>query len=292
MGYTTDFKGKISINPPLSEKERDYINAFSASRRVNRHSGPYFVEDTYSGHLFLQGATQDTQEVKAFKQKMVKDIIDNNNPPEGQPGLWCQWVASADGKYLHWDGGEKFYAADQWMAYLVHHFIGPDPIAKVVDAQMSFLQPHKLHGTIYAIGEEQTEGIWQLQVHKDGRVYVTTGTWTDEQLKVIEQTHLEFNLKYEAFVKRIERMHSKNPMKMMEYFDKQHRKVLRPLFAALKDPNAIKWDEPELITPGMSQQQQQHVQAKKELQILEGHVGDPHAVVESKVRRKKTFGSL
>ena len=39
-----------------------------------------------------------------------------------QPGLWCQWVVSDDGKYLEWDGGEKFYNYVDWLKYLIRHF--------------------------------------------------------------------------------------------------------------------------------------------------------------------------
>ena len=52
-------------------------------------------------------------------------IINYNQPAENQPGLWCQWVITDDGKYLEWDGGEKFYNYVEWLVYLIYHFIEP-----------------------------------------------------------------------------------------------------------------------------------------------------------------------
>ena len=36
MGYHTDFEGSLRISRPLTEKERDYINLISNTRRMRR----------------------------------------------------------------------------------------------------------------------------------------------------------------------------------------------------------------------------------------------------------------
>jgi len=113
MGYTTEFEGMVKIEPPLNEQERKFLEKFSDTRRMNRKKGPYYVDNTG-----LSG--QDDE----------PDIIDYNEPPKGQPGLWCQWVPTKDGQYIVWDGGEKFYHSPEWMEYLIKHFIGTNPIAK------------------------------------------------------------------------------------------------------------------------------------------------------------------
>ena len=48
-----------------------------------------------------------------------------NDPPAGQPGLWCQWVISGDGTGLEWDYGEKFYEFERWLEYIQVHFLTP-----------------------------------------------------------------------------------------------------------------------------------------------------------------------
>lgn len=148
MGYTTTFEGRVAVVPPLSKEEIDFLNKFAATRRMNRTKGPYFVDG--SGPA---GQGNDP------------DIRDHNAPPQGQPGLWCQWVPTEDGAAIEWDGGEKFYDPVEWMAYLIEHFIGSAPQAK---AQLPFLQPHTLNGVIEAEGEESGD-IWRLIV-KDNEV--------------------------------------------------------------------------------------------------------------------------
>jgi len=49
-------------------------------------------------------------------------IVNYNQPPSGQPGLWCQWTTNSRGTRLEWDGGEKFYSYVEWLEYLIEHF--------------------------------------------------------------------------------------------------------------------------------------------------------------------------
>ena len=143
MGYTTDFDGQVEIKPPLNKKEVEYINKFADTRRMNRKSGAYFVDgDGFRG------------------QDGDADVIDHNCPPAGQPSLWCQWVATEDGKYLEWDGGEKFYSSEEWMQYLIKHFLGTNPRAQ---KELPFLKGHTLNGTIDADGEDGNDH-WRIIV--------------------------------------------------------------------------------------------------------------------------------
>ena len=147
MGYTTEFYGQVSIDPPLNETEIKYINKFAETRRMDRENGPYFV-----------GGTGD------FGQGHDADIRDHNRPPEGQPGLWCQWIATEDGEYIEWDGGEKFYNAAEWMQYIIDHFVGENPLAKLNQpGYFNFLQGHKVNGEIFAEGEESGDH-WKIIV--------------------------------------------------------------------------------------------------------------------------------
>lgn len=145
MGYTTEFSGCVRIDPPLNQEEIDYLNKFSGTRRMDRSSGPYFVDgDGFAG----QGDGPDT-------------IYNYNKPPKGQPGLWCNWEPSEDGKYIRWNGGEKFYESDAWMDYLITHFLRPGARAK---SKLPFLQAnHICNGEILAQGEDLHDR-WKLIV--------------------------------------------------------------------------------------------------------------------------------
>lgn len=147
MGYTTEFEGSVSIDPPLNQQEVEFLVKFSNSRRMNRKNGPYFVDG--SG---WHGQGQDD------------DIIDYNDPPEGQPGLWCKWIPNTDGTAIVWTGAEKFYSSFEWMEYIIDHFLAPNAIAK---DQLPFLQAnHIVNGEIYAQGEEHDD-TWKLVVENN-----------------------------------------------------------------------------------------------------------------------------
>lgn len=144
MGYTTEFKGHVTIVPPLNVEELTFLKKFNETRRMNRTKGPYFVDGTgYAG------------------QGHDDDIIDFNEPPEGQPGLWCKWEPTDDGTAIQWDGAEKFYDSDTWMKYLIDHFLRPGCVAK---AELPFLQGnHIVNGEIQAQGEDPDDR-WVLWV--------------------------------------------------------------------------------------------------------------------------------
>lgn len=143
MGYTTEFEGSISVDPPLSAEEIEFLTKFAGTRRMYRTKGPYFVHGSgYAG----QGEDDD--------------ILNHNRPPAGQPELWCKWVPTEDGAAIEWSGEEKFYKSAEWMKYLIDHFIGSSPLAK---SELPFLQGHVCNGYIDAQGEE-TSDRWRLFV--------------------------------------------------------------------------------------------------------------------------------
>jgi len=151
MGYTTEFKGQIEIDPPLSAERMSYINKFSETRRMKRNAqmlqnkfgGNFGFNNQYGleGEFFVGGSGfggQDNDET----------VVDHNTPPQTQPGLWCQWIITEDGKYIEWDECEKFYDSPEWMKYIIDKFIA--------DA-------HTCNGIIHAFGEDRDD-VWDLIV--------------------------------------------------------------------------------------------------------------------------------
>ena len=151
MGYDTDFFGEVAVAPPLNQAERAYLDKFAQTCRMDRERGPYFVDGTGS-----------------FGQGPDPDIRDSTRPPDGQPGFWCQWIPNEDGSALEWDRGEKFYEADQWMAYLIAHFLKPGAEASKTDEPQfaEFTFDHVLDGEIEAQGEEPVD-MWLLRVRSN-----------------------------------------------------------------------------------------------------------------------------
>lgn len=129
MGYTTEFYGSLTFNKPVSEQLKDYVNRFSYTRRMKRDNNkikeiyPNWRELCFFGELGVNGEFF-TPESKNFGQENDSSIIEYNDPPSTQPGLWCQWVINDNGE-LEWDGNEKFYNYIEWLEYLIANFFKP-----------------------------------------------------------------------------------------------------------------------------------------------------------------------
>jgi hypothetical protein len=162
-GYTTDFTGQVTITPPLNEHEASYLADFAYSRRMEREEGPYYAKNDGN-----------------FGQTSTPGVRNYNGPPAGQPGLWCQWIpgqsyaTGEDNAALEWDGGEKFYNAAEWMAYLIDHFLKPACAAacnlsdaiKQDERFAHFTFDHVLNGEIFAIGEDPDDR-WKIVVENN-----------------------------------------------------------------------------------------------------------------------------
>jgi hypothetical protein len=179
MGYHTEFIGEVNVEPPLNAAEVEYLKRFSSTRRMWRKSGPYTVVDNLP-------SVNPNWPVSEWDRKVgqveTADVLDYNSPPPGQPGLWCQWEPTDDGKFIRWDGGEKFYDSPQWMEYLITNFLQEGAAAsRSGDPQFAdFTFNHVLNGVINAEGEEQGD-VWKLIVTNND---VTTKhakiSWDDE----------------------------------------------------------------------------------------------------------------
>ncbi len=81
-------------------------------------------------------------------------VLDYNQPPTGQPSLWCHWTASDTS--LEWNGAEKFYQYAEWLEYLVEKFFVPWGI--------------QLNGAVQWQGEDPTDrGILSM---RNNRLFV------------------------------------------------------------------------------------------------------------------------
>lgn len=127
MRYTTEFRGSLHFNKPITPELKEYINKFSETRRMKRDNEkikeifPNWKDLCFNGELgedgeyFVGGlgfAGQDKDD----------SILDYNEPPCAQAGLWCQWVIDDNGE-LAWNGWEKFYNYVEWLNYLIKNFL-------------------------------------------------------------------------------------------------------------------------------------------------------------------------
>ncbi len=129
MGYTTDFVGEFTLNTKLADNHYKYLISFSNTRRMKRDSK---LAESYSdpvrNSVVLPIGDEGEYYVGAsgfMGQSNDESIVNYNDPPSSQPGLWCQWVPSFDRTKIEWNGGEKFYNYVEWLEYLISNFIKP-----------------------------------------------------------------------------------------------------------------------------------------------------------------------
>lgn len=77
----------------------------------------------FEGQLKLSRVL-DLKEYKEMEEISSKDWRDDPT----KPGYYCQWVVTEDGKYLEWDGNEKFYDYVEWLEWLIKNFFEPKGI--------------------------------------------------------------------------------------------------------------------------------------------------------------------
>ena len=127
MGHTTEFEGKFAITPALKPEHADYLRAFNDTRRMKRDASK-LVHDPVAEAAGLRFGDEGAYFVGGEGlngQERGESVLEYNEPPAGQPGLWCQWVPDESGEHLEWDGGEKFYDYAEWLRYLITHFLSP-----------------------------------------------------------------------------------------------------------------------------------------------------------------------
>jgi len=152
MGNKTLYWASVKIEPSLSQAEIDYLTEFSETRRMLRKNGPYFV-----GGTGMRGQNENDP-----------DVILGNQPPLGQPSLWCQWLPTENGHGLEWDRNFTFQGAPEWMLYLIQNFLGPGAIA--VGEVPGIVGGHMLSGFVEVVNTEQP-GRHGVILVEDNKVY-------------------------------------------------------------------------------------------------------------------------
>lgn len=128
MGYTTDLFGQFDVTPALKEEHRAYIKKFGDTRRMKRNKTAETLSDPAREDVKLpigEEGAYFTGGTGFAGQDHDDSIVDYNEPPKGQPSLWCQWEPNEEGTAIQWDGSEKFYNYVEWIAYLIKHFLEP-----------------------------------------------------------------------------------------------------------------------------------------------------------------------
>lgn len=129
MGYTTEFEGEFSITPALRPEHAAYLRALAGTRRMRRDPAllagrPDPVREAAGLPVGAEGQYY-VGSTASFGQDHTPDVVEYNDPPVGQPGLWLQWEPDETGEHLRWNGAEKFYHYAEWLQYLIANFLKP-----------------------------------------------------------------------------------------------------------------------------------------------------------------------
>jgi hypothetical protein len=136
VGYDTTFSGQVTVDPPLSPAEVQFLKDFSETRHCTHQDSPFAAVGGYTCSGRNCGS-----------------------PGPGVPDFWCLWEATDDGTAIKWNGAEKFYDSEAWMKFLISNFLAPGSVA----GPAYLTHDHTLNGVIDAEGEEAGD-IWRLIV--------------------------------------------------------------------------------------------------------------------------------
>jgi hypothetical protein len=142
IGYETSFTGKFKVTPTLKPEHLSYLAKFNETRRMRRDEkvtagrpdpvrlptglpvgpdGCFFV-----GGEGLSGQEDIPESANSFREHYANvGIIDYNSPPSFQPGLWCCWQPTKDGKGIWVPFENKHYDKIEWLNYIITNFLAP-----------------------------------------------------------------------------------------------------------------------------------------------------------------------
>jgi hypothetical protein len=121
MGYLTYFDGRFNLDKPLSKDHAAYLVQFSKVRHMGRNTDDLLdkdhpIRETVGLPLGIEG--------EYFVKKNRIGVFDSNANPSTQPGLYCHWCPTEDGKGIKWNGELNliFCNYTEWLEYLINHF--------------------------------------------------------------------------------------------------------------------------------------------------------------------------
>lgn len=142
MGYSTSFEGKFDLNKKLDEETYNYLVKFSGIRHMKRDLTKIMPKEEAEKYGVDGWKYVEEDKRNNWYDKDVS-VVDMSTPPDGVPGLYCQWVPTEDGLHIEWDGGEKFYSYVVWLEFIIKNILAP--------------KGYVLNGRVYWEGEESED---------------------------------------------------------------------------------------------------------------------------------------
>ncbi len=153
MGFSTKYLGRLEIQPPLNDSEADWLRAFAAIDR-RHYTEPYEVAMNPRALEFDR-----LKQRQADRGSSCGDAFTSLAPRDGTPYPHLDWAPCYEGCCLTWDGTEKSRMAEEWLQYLIDHFLRPGAYARL-DGRPEFEHftfDHVVNGTIAAERDDTRE---------------------------------------------------------------------------------------------------------------------------------------
>lgn len=153
MGLSTKYLGRFDITPALNEVEVEWLRAFAAIDR-RHYSEPYEV--AMNPRAVEQAAAT---RASAGGSRPSPDPFTSLTPRDGSPSPHLDWVPCPTGCCLVWTGDEKSRAAEEWICYLIDHFLRPNAQASR-DARPDFEEftfDHVVSGVVAGCRDDNRE---------------------------------------------------------------------------------------------------------------------------------------
>lgn len=170
MAYQTTFEGVLRLDRPLTGAHRAYLEAFARTRRVRRDEakttqrpdplrqavglpvgpeGGFFVGA--GGELGQEGGGMLFDPGGRPAEEL--GILDFNQPPSGQPHLWCCWRPTHEGEGIFCLEGGSHYEYVTWLRFLLANFLRP--WGYLVSGSLRYQgEDHNDRGRILVSGQE------------------------------------------------------------------------------------------------------------------------------------------
>jgi len=164
MGFSTKYLGHLTIHPPLNDAEADWLRAFAAvDRRL--YTEPYEVAMNPRAVEF-----DALQERRSGDGHHGWDPFTSLTPRDGTPYPHLDWAPCLEGCCLAWNGTEKSRMSEEWLQYLIDHFLRPGAHARLAGRPEfeQFTFDHVVDGVIAAERDDTRELF--LIVCEDNRI--------------------------------------------------------------------------------------------------------------------------
>jgi hypothetical protein len=224
MGYTTTFDGTFHLNKRLFDSEAIYLLEFSRTRRMQRN--PAILQNIPDPAREAVGLSLGEEGCYFVNQEWDEDsevsIVNYNRPPKTQPGLWCQWIPTADGGGIKWNGTEKFYYYIEWLQYIINNFI--EPWGYILNGEVNWQGEDAEDIGIIVVASNQIifpEGAQELLRYAVSPVSIPKFVW--DCLEAVQAAGVDLTIWYEVVDKAVELGHGEAALwikpNMEKYFD-------------------------------------------------------------------------